>query len=201
LSRCSSSACFRDTDGAAEWCDIAPSTADENCTEIARLALDDALQELVERYGADVESWRWGAAHEAHHDHQVLGDTALLSWIVNIRQPTSAAISRCSAPHPRRRARAVFQHPCGGLPGCLRFRRSRQFGLHHRRRGSRAIRLSRHYDDLGELWRRGEYIPMTLDPDLARAGNLGVCPFAGRWLGINAAQPDEHGPNAHAPHL
>jgi hypothetical protein len=34
--------------------------------------------------------------------------------------------------------------------------------------------LSRHYDDLGELWRRGEYIPMTLDPDLARAGNLGV---------------------------
>ena len=34
--------------------------------------------------------------------------------------------------------------------------------------------LSRHYDDLGELWRRGEYVPMTLDPDLARAGNLGV---------------------------
>ncbi|WP_282073244.1 penicillin acylase family protein, partial [Janibacter hoylei] len=34
--------------------------------------------------------------------------------------------------------------------------------------------LSPHYDDLGELWRRGEYVPMTLDPDLARAGNLGV---------------------------
>jgi penicillin amidase len=77
------------SNGAAEWCDIAPSTADENCTEIARLALDDALQELVERYGTDLESWRWGAAHEAHHDHQVLGDTALFSWIVNIRQPTS----------------------------------------------------------------------------------------------------------------
>jgi penicillin amidase len=40
---------FRDVNGAAEWCDIAPSTADENCTEIARLALDDAMQELVER--------------------------------------------------------------------------------------------------------------------------------------------------------
>ena len=34
--------------------------------------------------------------------------------------------------------------------------------------------LSRHYDDLGELWRRGEYIPMTLDPDLARAGAVGI---------------------------
>jgi penicillin G amidase len=34
--------------------------------------------------------------------------------------------------------------------------------------------LSRHYDDLGDLWRRGEYIPMTLDPDLARGGAVGI---------------------------
>jgi penicillin amidase len=34
--------------------------------------------------------------------------------------------------------------------------------------------LSRHYDDLGDLWRRGEYIPMSLDPALARGGAVGV---------------------------
>jgi penicillin amidase len=34
--------------------------------------------------------------------------------------------------------------------------------------------LSRFYDDLSELWRRGEYIPMTLDPDLARAAAVGI---------------------------
>jgi len=34
--------------------------------------------------------------------------------------------------------------------------------------------LSRHYDDLSELWRRGEYIPMSLDEGLARAGSVGV---------------------------
>jgi penicillin amidase len=34
--------------------------------------------------------------------------------------------------------------------------------------------LSRHYDDLAQLWRRGEYIPMSLDPELARAGAVGV---------------------------
>ena len=34
--------------------------------------------------------------------------------------------------------------------------------------------LSRHYDNLGELWRRGEYIPMSLDPALARAAAVGV---------------------------
>ena len=40
--------------------------------------------------------------------------------------------------------------------------------------------LSRHYDDLGELWRRGEYIPMSLDPELARAGNIGITRLAPR---------------------
>jgi penicillin amidase len=34
--------------------------------------------------------------------------------------------------------------------------------------------LSRHYDDMGDLWRRGEYVPMTLDPALARAGAAGI---------------------------
>ena len=33
--------------------------------------------------------------------------------------------------------------------------------------------LSRHYDDLGNLWRRGEYVPMSLDPNLARAASIG----------------------------
>ncbi len=34
--------------------------------------------------------------------------------------------------------------------------------------------LSRFYDNLGELWRRGEYIPMSLDPGLARAAAVGI---------------------------
>ena len=34
--------------------------------------------------------------------------------------------------------------------------------------------LSRHYDDLSQLWRRGEYIPMSLDIELARAASVGV---------------------------
>ena len=34
--------------------------------------------------------------------------------------------------------------------------------------------LSRYYDNLGGLWRRGEYIPMSLDPALARGGAVGI---------------------------
>jgi penicillin amidase len=92
---------FRDIGGAGRWCDIVQSTATESCTDIARLALDDALQWLEERYGRDLESWRWGTAHEARHDHPVLGQTRLLSWIVNIRQSTSGGdftLNRAATP-------------------------------------------------------------------------------------------------------
>jgi penicillin G amidase len=33
--------------------------------------------------------------------------------------------------------------------------------------------VSRHYDDMAGRWRRGEYVPMSLDPELARAGAIG----------------------------
>jgi penicillin amidase len=34
--------------------------------------------------------------------------------------------------------------------------------------------LSRHYDDMSILWRRGEYITMALDPAVARGGAVGL---------------------------
>jgi penicillin amidase len=165
---------FRDVGGASAWCDVAPSTAEETCTDIARLALDDALQWLEERYGSDVESWRWGAAHEARHDHQVLGDTRLFSWIVNIRQPTSGGdftLNRAATPGTM--PDPFLNTNAAGYRGVYDFADpdSSVFVI---ATGQSGNPLSRHYDDLGELWRRGEYIPMTLDPELARAGNIGI---------------------------
>ena len=165
---------FRDIEGASVWCDVRQSSVIETCTDIARTALDDALQELEEAYGPALESWRWGAAHEAVHAHQVLGDTSLFSWIVNITQPTGGgdftlnrAATSGEGPTPYRNTHSA------GYRGVydLADPDSSVFII---ATGQSGHPFSRHYDDLGELWRRGEYIPMSLDPDLARAGNLGV---------------------------
>ncbi|NKX46194.1 penicillin acylase family protein [Roseicyclus persicicus] len=165
---------FRDIGGASAWCDVAPSTAEETCTDIARLALDDALQALEERYGSDLESWRWGAAHEARHDHPVLGQTRLFSWLVNIRQPTSGGdftLNRGATPGTM--PDPFLNIHAAGYRGVYDFADpdSSVFVI---ATGQSGNPLSRHYDDLGELWRRGDYIPMSLDPELARAGNIGV---------------------------
>ena len=166
---------FRDIDGASRWCDIVPSDAVETCTQIARLALDDALVWIEETYGnAEIESLRWGDAHQATHDHPVLGDVPLLSWIVNIRQSTSGGDNTLQMGRSAGTGDNPFLNVHGsGYRGVYDFA-DPDSSVFITATGQSGHPLSRHYDDLGELWRRGEYIPMSLDPELARAAAVGV---------------------------
>ncbi|MDF1715754.1 MAG: penicillin acylase family protein, partial [Antarcticimicrobium sp.] len=80
---------YRNIDGAGIWCDVRQSAPRETCTDMARLALDDALVWIGENFGGALESLRWGDAHQATHDHPVLGEVPVLRYFVNIRQSTS----------------------------------------------------------------------------------------------------------------
>jgi penicillin amidase len=165
---------FRDIDGAAAWCDVVRSAAEETCTDIARLALDDALVWIDETYGTALESLRWGDAHEAVHEHQVLGEVPILKTFVNIRQSTSGGDFTLQ----RGRTSGAPEHPfrnvhAAGYRGVYDFA-DPDSSVFIIATGQSGHLLSRHYDDLGQLWRRGEYIPMSLDPELARAAAVGV---------------------------
>jgi penicillin amidase len=165
---------YRNTEGAGVWCDILQSSPVETCADLSRLALDDALQALVERYGPNLESWRWGDAHQAHQDHPVLGAVPVLRHLVNIRQSTSGADDTLMRGRTSGKDPDPFVNVQGaGYRGVYDFADpdSSVFVLST---GQSGHPLSRHYDDLGELWRRGEYTPMSLDPDLARAGAVGI---------------------------
>ncbi|TCO69823.1 penicillin acylase family protein [Rhodovulum euryhalinum] len=165
---------FRDIDGAGAWCDIRQSGAVETCTEMARRSLDEALLWLDETYGGSLESLRWGTAHQAWHDHPVLGEVPFVKWFVNIRQPTSGGDNTLNRGLTRGTGPEPFANVHGaGFRGVYDFADpdSSVFVIST---GQSGHPLSRHYDDLGELWRRGEYIPMSLDPALARAAAVGV---------------------------
>ncbi|MEM8869347.1 MAG: penicillin acylase family protein [Pseudomonadota bacterium] len=165
---------FRDVDNASVWCDIVQSDAVETCQSIAEVALEDALLLLTETYGGRIDGWRWGAAHRATHRHPVLGDQPALSWLVNIVQETPGGdttllrgLSSGDGPLPHAnvhastfRAVVDFADP--------------ESSVFIASTGQSGHPLSRHYDDLSILWRRGEYIPMALDPSLARGGSVGV---------------------------
>ena len=165
---------FRDVAGAGIWCDVAQSRRQESCAEMSRLALDDALAELVATYGSEITALRWGEAHQATHDHPVLGDVPILKWFVNIRQSTSGG------DHTLQRGKTSGTGPnpylnvhAGGYRGVYYFA-DPDSSVFIISTGQSGHPLSRHYDNLGKLWRRGEYVPMTLDETLARAGATGV---------------------------
>lgn len=165
---------FRDQDGAAVWCDIIRSSPKETCSEIAATALDAAILWIEDRYGSALESLRWGDAHEATHDHPVLGTTPILSWFVNIRQSTSGGDNTLM----RGRTSAAMPDPFQNVHAAA-YRGVYDFAdpdssVFVISTGQSGHPLSRHYDDLSELWRIGEYIPMSLDPALARAAAVGV---------------------------
>ncbi|MEL7215279.1 MAG: penicillin acylase family protein [Pseudomonadota bacterium] len=165
---------YRDVDGASAWCNVDTSTRTETCEEMARLALDDALSELRDAYGNRFEAWRWGEAHQARHEHQVLTNVPGLAFLANIIQPTGGGDNTLM----RGRLAGDGDTPYANVHGSG-LRVVYDFGDPE---GSRMIistgqsghLLSRHYDDLAGLWRRGEYITMSLDETRARASAIGV---------------------------
>lgn len=165
---------YRDVDGASAWCNVRQSAPRETCSDMARLALDDALVWISERYGPALESLRWGDAHLAAHDHAVLGEVPLLKHFVNIRQSTSGGdntlqrgLTSGEDPDPFRNVHAAAYR------GVYDFA-DPDSSVFIIATGQSGHFLSRHYEDMAQLWRRGEYIPMSLDADLARAAAVGV---------------------------
>ncbi|MGK7754736.1 MULTISPECIES: penicillin acylase family protein [unclassified Roseovarius] len=165
---------YRDIDGASAWCDIRQSTVQETCSDLARISLDAALIWIDERYGSALESLRWGDAHQATHDHQVLGEVPLLRYFVNIRQSTSGGDNTLLRGRTRGQGPDPFQNVHGaGYRGVYDFA-DPDSSVFITATGQSGHFLSRHYDDMAQLWRRGEYIPMSLDADLARAASVGI---------------------------
>lgn len=165
---------FRNIDGAAVWCDVIQSSPIETCHDIARLALDDALVWIGEHHGGALESLRWGDAHQAAHDHQVLGDVPILRYFVNIRQSTSGGDNTLMRGRTIGTGDDPFRNVHGaGFRGVYDFA-DPDSSVFVTSTGQSGHFLSRHYDDMAQLWRRGEYIPMSLEKGLARAAAVGI---------------------------
>lgn len=165
---------YRDIEGASVWCDVIQSAPSETCEQIASRALDDALVWLSDNFNRDPNALRWGDAHQATHDHAVLGKIPVLHYFANIRQSTSGGDNTLL----RGRIRGGDVDPfhnvhAAGYRSVVDFA-DPDSSVFVTSTGQSGHFLSRHYDDLGQLWRLGEYVPMSLDPRLARAAATGI---------------------------
>jgi len=165
---------FRDIDGASHWCDIVQTQPIETCAVMAKMALEDALIWLQEHYGRDPSRLEWGMAHRAQHLHPTLGHIPLIGYFLNIIQPTSGGdhtLQRGKTsgrpPHPFHNIHAATYRGVYDLadPNSSVFITTTGQSGHF---------LSQYYDNFSALWRNQDYIPMSLDLELARAGAIGI---------------------------
>jgi penicillin amidase len=167
-------AVFRNENGAGIWCDIQQTTRVETCEQMAEVSLDEALLRLEETYGKNIARWRWGTAHQALHTAQVLGRIPVVSWFANIRQETPGGDNTLLRGATRGTGSAPFTNIHGsGFRAVYDFS-DLDSSVMIIATGQSGHLFSPHYDDLAALWRRGEYIPMSLDPEVARGGAVGI---------------------------
>jgi penicillin G amidase len=71
------------------WCDDKTSADKaETCEQLSDIALTRALDELQQRFGADLSRWRWGDAHIARSEHRPFSRVRALAPLFELRVPS-----------------------------------------------------------------------------------------------------------------
>jgi penicillin amidase len=158
------SAVLANRNGEALWCDDVRTPRRETCADAAAGSLEKALADLRRRYGEDASRWRWGEAHEAHHEHRPFSRVPWLAPFFDIRVPTPgdaftvnvgrSDLANDAEPYASRHApslRAIYDlaKPEGSL------------FIHSGGQSGNA--LSPEYRAFAAAWARGEYIPMVTE--------------------------------------
>ena len=67
------------------WCKSSPASQINDCSELSNLALENALNYLIKRYGKNMNQWKWGDAHIATGSHKPFGQVPFLRNIFNLK--------------------------------------------------------------------------------------------------------------------
>ncbi|MGQ9710524.1 MAG: penicillin acylase family protein [Anaerolineae bacterium] len=148
-------------DPQSPWFDDRQTPQRETRDEIFRLALEDAVAELTEQLGPNMEKWRWGDLHTATFKNQALGQSGI-AWIERIfnRGPvatdgTAGAVNNTgynlNAPYTVRSGPSYRQ-----IVDVEDWSRSLSINT----TGQSGHPFHRHYDDMIDPWRNIQYHPM-----------------------------------------
>jgi penicillin amidase len=160
-------------DGQARWCDDVRTKAVETCAQVLSASLEKSLQDLDQRYGADMAKWKWGEAHAAHHTHRPFTRVRWLAWLFDFEVPTPgdaytvnvgrSDFDNAAAPFESRHAaslRAIYDLA------------DLQRSLFIHSGGQSGNPLSSQYHAFTDAWAAGEYIPMVTERSRIEAGGV-----------------------------
>jgi len=147
------------------WCDDIETSEVEDCARQVPAALEVALDYLVERFGDDMASWRWGDAHSARFSHPVLSRIPVIGDFFTYSVAADGGEDTVNRATPRLggtgESRFEDVHGAGfrGVYSLADLDRSRFMIA----TGQSGNPLSPHYGNLAPRWRDG--MTVSLAPD------------------------------------
>ena len=145
-------------EGQSRWCDDRGTPGEEDCASRIELALQDAVTELSQAYGADMTRWRWGDAHKATHTAEPFGAFPVIgSWFNREIEMDGGPFTLLRGDHSMRSERPYAAIHGAGYRGIydLADPDRSQYIISTGQSGNL---YSPHYDDLIGLWARKDYI-------------------------------------------
>lgn len=145
-------------DQGAAWCDNVLSATVETCTETAQVALDNALADLRERMGDDMNGWRWDRIHITQYPHNPFSQVSYLKWLFHRTIPNggdryTVNVAPVNLEQPYDQTHSPGYRHIIDLSDIAASR----FMI---TTGASGNVLSRHYDDLIRRHRDVEHLPM-----------------------------------------
>jgi penicillin G amidase len=146
----------------ANWCDDLTTTKTETCQDIASDAFDEAALALTKAYGAKVQDWQWGQAHEAVFAHPLFGGIPVLKNFFSVRVPVGGDGSTPNVAHFSYKS-GNFDAQWGPSMRAIYDLSNMNASLYMSAPGQSGQVLSKHYRDMAKNWARGEYFQIRDD--------------------------------------
>lgn len=148
---------------AAVFCDNVTTKPKEDCATILTKSLNDGLDDLTARYGADMSSWRWGEAHRARFSHTPFGFIPILKNLFGL----SAEMGGGNSTIQRAAYRYGSSDPYAAVHGsgyrAVYDLADPDKSIFMASTGQSGNVYSPYYANLTPRWAKGEYLQMTTD--------------------------------------
>lgn len=136
-----------------------------DCSDVAGIALEAAVQTLRKKLGKDMKRWSWGRLHELHYHHQ-LGVTPHLRERLDTRRPGPGGphtVNIGSYPHSRPFTQTWF----ASYRQVIDLSDWSKSGWIHSP-GQSGVPWRAHYRDLVDPYLQGELLPMAFGQEATR---------------------------------
>lgn len=127
-----------------------------NCKEYLSLTLQTAMRNLIERLGKKENNWQWGKIHFSTFRALGFGETKWLSWIWNQSIPTPGDSYTINVGAYNESFEQIAGATYRQLIDLIDFENS----YYIQALGQSGNPLNKHYDDLMNMWKQGQYVRM-----------------------------------------